>query len=77
MIEEFYEELQEVKTHLDSVKLELEAERHTHKKDNEYLLARAERAEQRVRELATIFGVSDGGRYINDAYSRAEALGLR
>lgn len=52
MIEEFYEELQEVKAQLDSVKLELEAERHNHKKDNEYLIGQRDKLAAAVETLA-------------------------
>src|SRR5687768_7324119 len=44
-------------------------------KVNDALQARAqqaERAEQRIRELAVLFGVPDGGRYLNDWKTRAE-----
>ena len=51
---------------LDSLRLELDAERHCHRIDNEHLLARAERAEKRVRDAVRLFGVPDAGRYWND-----------
>ena len=34
--------------------------------------ARANRAESRIAELATLFGVCDGGRYLNDWRARAD-----
>lgn len=38
---------------------------------------RAVRAEQRVLELAALFGIPDGGQYINDAIERAVVLGAQ
>lgn len=40
----------------------------------EALRARAERAEERIRQLAETFGVPDGGQYLNDWKARADAL---
>lgn len=37
---------------LDSLRLELEGERHCHREDNEYLLARAQRAEAAAKDFA-------------------------
>lgn len=36
--------------------------------------ARADRAEARIAELAALFGVCDGGRYLNDWKARADRL---
>lgn len=36
--------------------------------------ARADRAEARIAEIATMFGVCDGGRYLNDWKARLAAL---
>ena len=59
---------------LDSLRIALEGERHCHGKDNEYLLARAQRAETRVRKAAWLFGVPDGGQYWNDWLETKKAL---
>lgn len=40
--------------HGDSLELALEAEKHCHRKDNEYLLSRAEQAEQRAAALEAL-----------------------
>lgn len=42
--------------------------------DYEQLEARAERAEKRIRKLALLFGVPDGGQYYNDWKERADIL---
>ena len=44
----------------DSIRLELMAEKHNHKKDNEYLWARANNAEAACREVIAILEPMEG-----------------
>lgn len=47
-----------------------------HAEKVEAMQARIDWAERRIVQLAVLFGVPDGGQYLNDAIERAAILGL-